>query len=98
MFVWWIVDQIIFVCGFYLEQIHSSSSTETIRFRPVSHLLNKFPAWETVVDIRVVDVDDEEMWRLMKLLLLLVELELPLFLAIKVELLLPLEHLLLLPH
>jgi hypothetical protein len=44
------------VCGFHLEQIHSSSSTETIRSRPVSHLLNKFRAWETVVDIRIVDV------------------------------------------
>ena len=51
-----IVDQIIFVCGFHLEQIHSSASAETIRSRPVSHLLNKFPAWETVVDFRVVDV------------------------------------------
>jgi hypothetical protein len=38
-----IVDQIIFVCGFQLEQIHSSSSTETIRSRPVSHLLNNIP-------------------------------------------------------
>ena len=38
-----IVDQIIFVCGFHLEQIHSSSSTETIRSRPVSHLLNNIP-------------------------------------------------------
>jgi hypothetical protein len=31
------------VCGFHLEQIHSSSSTETIRSRPVSHLLNNIP-------------------------------------------------------
>ena len=39
-----IVDQIIFVCGFHLEQIHSSSSsTETIRSSPVSHLLNNIP-------------------------------------------------------
>ena len=41
-----IVDQIIFVCGFHLEQIHFSSSTETIRSCPVSHLLNHLRFWK----------------------------------------------------
>ena len=34
------------MCGFHLEQIHSSSSTETIRSCPVSHLLNHLRFWK----------------------------------------------------